>query len=392
MARKRKEDPATGRRLMEGVHPEWSERRETWRYVARYDYTDGSGKRRFRKRVCDTADEAEAWLLERKLELRRGTHSDPSTLTVAAYHDRWFRRKATTWAGSTTLANRQQWERHFAPRLGHLRVRDVTREQCQRVIDDLLAGGLTGQTIRTYMVQVVALFDGAMKDGLRTANPASGLDYPAPTSPVRTVWSPLQMRKFLHTTRDDDLGPLWAFLIATGCRINEALAVQWSDVDLDAGAVLIHRTVSKDATGKLYHRTGTKTSARGRAVPLEPWLIDRLRTLPRHPEAPYVFIQKNGRPWGDHWVREQWKRTVKAAGLPALRLHDLRHGVASALVAAGVDIRTVGDLLGHKTPQVTLGIYAHGNLGQRRKATRTMGDMLGMASPATTEGESAAEN
>jgi len=382
---RRKVDPISRRLLMEGVHPVWVPGRQVWRYRARYAYVDAAGGRRFTGRTFDAAAEAEAWLADRQAELRRGTHADPSTLTVAAYFERWYRRKKAGWGGSRQHSVRWTWDKHLAPRVGALRLRDVTRERCQVAVDALTAEGLKGQTVRLYMVILTSLFRDAVREGIVPTNPAADLDYPKPEPAPRVIWSPLQMRRFLAATADDPHGALWAFLIATGCRIGEALAVQWNDVDLDAGTVLIHRTTTVTAEGKATIRTGTKTRHAGRTVPLEPWMVDRLRAhaATRHADSLLVF-HADGAPQAVLAVRTAWKRRIGELKLPPIRLHDVRHSVATAMVAAGISERIVQEVLGHADIRTTLALYAHVDVRMQRQGTSVMSELLGMASSATT--------
>jgi integrase len=375
MARQR--DPQTGQLMMEGIHAVTSDRTGAVSYRARYTY--GTGKhRQFVSRTFKTHDEAEAWLLQQRLDIRRGRHIDPSTLTVAEYFERWFARMARTWSASRQTTVRTSWERYFREYFGDLRIQRVKRETLQQLVDRLSVSGLSASTVHIYMIGMVTMFDAARQDGILQANPATDLTYPRHHKTPRPVWSTLQMRRFLATTRDDEWVPLWTLLMATGCRIGEALSLHWSDIDFGRGHIWFHRTVSRGVDGVYRIRDGTKTGDRGRTVALQPWAQAQLRDhRSKAGTSPLVF-HRGGQPLSPNTIRYQWHAAVKATGLPPITLHDVRHSVATALIAAGVSERVVQDILGHKSIVTTLGTYAHVDARMQQQALQAVGELLGM--------------
>ena len=367
-------DPQTNQLLPEGVRPMVSDR--TGRVTYRARFTTGSGaRRRFHARTFTDARDAEAWLLSQRLDVARGRHRDTADMTVAEYYERWIARMARSWSGSRVKTVRMVWRRYAADALGGMRLQRVGRAECQFLVDAMARQGLKAATVRLYMVGIVSMLDDAVKDDLIPANPAAALTYPRDDRAVRDVWSPLQLRAFLTRTRDDELGSLWAFLIATGCRIGEALALRWSDIDLDAGTVWIHRTLARDAAGRYVGREGTKTSRTGRTVPLDTWVV---AVLGRRDRTHALVWHQAGEPWSPSTVRDRWARAVKAAGLPPITLHDVRHSVASAMVAAGVHERIVQEVLGHASITTTMNTYSHVGVDTQRQGTQAVTRLLGL--------------
>jgi integrase len=129
-------------------------------------------------------------------------------------------------------------------------------------------------------------------------------------------------------------------LLFTGCRLGEVLTLRWEDVDFERG--LLHLPDSK---------TGAKT------VALAAPALQVLAEAPRLKGNPYVMPgEKVGRPWQD--MQRPWRRIRARAGLPDVRLHDLRHSFASVGAAAGLGLPIIGALLGH-TQAATTHRYAH---------------------------------
>ncbi|NLW36736.1 MAG: site-specific integrase [Syntrophorhabdus aromaticivorans] len=135
--------------------------------------------------------------------------------------------------------------------------------------------------------------------------------------------------------------PMVIMALNTGMRRGEILNLQWKNVDLKHGFILLDRTKNGDR----------------REIPINLTLRAALKGISRRLDVPYVFHDPaTGRPYGD--IGTGFTKACKRAGITDFHFHDLRHTFASHLVMAGVDITTVKELLGHKTLTMTLR-YAH---------------------------------
>jgi len=131
----------------------------------------------------------------------------------------------------------------------------------------------------------------------------------------------------------------------TGMRLGELTAVEWKDIDFKC--TVIHVDNKKEHHTKNYEP---------RTIPMNEQLMAVLRRLPRRLDSPLVFQRKNGEKFAK--MRTSFENAVKRSGIAHVRFHDLRHTFASHLVMAGVDIRTVQELLGHKDIRMTMR-YSH---------------------------------
>jgi len=150
------------------------------------------------------------------------------------------------------------------------------------------------------------------------------------------------------------LASIIAFLLFTGARKREALDARWQDIDWAQAMWRIPRTKS----GKVRH------------VPLSLGALQLLRSLQARADTPWLFANpKTGRPFVSIFC--SWHTTRSAAGLPALRIHDLRHSFASFLVNAGRSLYEVQELLGHADIRTT-SRYAHLSRERLREAVEAV--------------------
>ena len=194
-----------------------------------------------------------------------------------------------------------------------------------------------------------------------------------------SAWTVAEARAFLAATAEDRLAFAYALLLTHGLRRGELCGLQWGDVDLDAGVLQIGRTrivvdgVALDST--------PKTRAGRRQVSIDAALVallrrhkatqaaERLAAGPgAYQEGGWLFADELGRPYYPASLTVWFEAHVKAAGLRRIRLHDCRHTAASLMLADGVPVPVVSEMLGHSSPTITLSIYAHVMPGQAEKA------------------------
>jgi integrase len=185
--------------------------------------------------------------------------------------------------------------------------------------------------------------------------------------------------------------PLHCYLrlaASTGARRSQLLALRWCDVDEEHRALSFSRALVQGPDGPTL--TWTKTHRTYR-VELDRDTYDVLREHRTSCEAraarmlgaglvghAFVFsLRPDGTtPWKPNWVTKRFITARRAAGLPHFRLHDLRHFMATQMLAAGVPIATVSQRLSHARASTTLNVYAHSVPGGDRKAAETLAGIL----------------
>jgi integrase len=179
----------------------------------------------------------------------------------------------------------------------------------------------------------------------------------------------------------------WLVGLALGLRQGEALGLWWDDIDLEAGVLRVRRALQRQRGGGLVF-TQPKTSRSRRTIPLPGPLAEVLRVHKERQEkeqikaAPLwrgsacVFTTPTGTPVDPRNDYREFKKLLTRAGLPSVRLHDLRHTAASLLPAQGVPARVVMEILGHSQIALTMNTYSHVAPEVSREAADRIARML----------------
>lgn len=185
-------------------------------------------------------------------------------------------------------------------------------------------------------------------------------------SPVM-VWTPAQLGAFLDHALPDRLYALYHLIAFRGLRRGEACGVRWVDADLDEGVLAVAKQLVH--VGKEVQEGQPKTEASDAVIALDKGTVtvlrahkarqneDRLAWGEAWQDSGRIFTREDGGELKPDWVSEQFERLVFAAGLPPIRLHDLRHGAATLALAAGTDMKIVSAMLRHSSLSITSDTY-----------------------------------
>jgi integrase len=207
-------------------------------------------------------------------------------------------------------------------------------------------------------------------------NAAALADLPAKATHELVPLDSDQVRAFLASIENDRLGPLFLAAVGTGLRQGELLALRWSDVDLEAGALTVAHTLRRGTRELAEPKTGRSR----RTLALAPSVVaglkrqkrrqaaEQLAAGPRWKSEDFVFtggrrqgryFVPDGRPLDAGHVLRQFQAALAAAGLPRQPFHALRHAYATLLLEQGEELGVVSRILGHSNISTTSDVYAH---------------------------------
>jgi integrase len=239
----------------------------------------------------------------------------------------------------------------------------------------------------------------AVRWGYLSRNVAAGADLPKPMTPEMHVWNPEQLGVFLEHVRGDPLYAAWMLFATTGMRRGEVAGLRWSDVDLDAGRVSPRRP--RVLVDYEVHVSEPKTAKGRRSLALDPATVaalrehrtrqleQRLAVGPRWQDSGLVFTWPDGRPIHPERFTRWFEQHARAAGLPRIRLHDVRHSYATAALSAGVPAKVVSERLGHANIAITMDTYSHVLPGLDAQAADTVARLI--LGPAESSADPAAD-
>lgn len=273
---------------------------------------------------------------------------------LAELLERWFEAASPGWALTTLSHTRSVIDCYLKPHLGYLHVAKLTTADIDDFYGHLLRAG--GREYRPLAPGTVARVHGVLHRALAQAvrwewiwvNPATNASPPrVPPAEIRPP-SPVQVAKLLEAVRVED-PPLFCFLrlaASTGARRGQLLALRWEAVDWAAGALAFTRALVQGPHGPELRPTKTHRTHR---ADLDG---ETLQVLRRHRvraeslaqatgvalrEVGFVFSSEpdGSRPWHPNWVTKRFIARRRAVGLAPFRLHDLRHFMATQMLAAG---------------------------------------------------------
>lgn len=232
------------------------------------------------------------------------------------------------------------------PKFGHLRLNQISRREVQSFHASLPRRGLSPATADHHIKLMRYMLNLAVEWEMMDRNPLHGIKLFSVDNQVENCLDDAQMASLLDVLRTDEnrtVCLIAMFLLSTGCRLNEALQATWDQVN---EATRMWRIPARNAKSK-----------RMRAVPLNASALHVLQQLPTRDSFDHLFInQKTKKPYTT--IMKVWSRLRDKAGVPHLRIHDLRHSFASLLVSDGRTLYDVQQILGHSDPKVTMR-YAH---------------------------------
>ncbi len=344
---------------------------DRWR-VRAYAGREGGKVRWVSRTVTGGKREAQRALAKLVTELESGKVAAGHPISVGELLDRWLDDIGPHRAAWTMHKYREMAERSVKPALGTVRIDKLSPRQLDGFYARLSGRGLSPATLRRQHALLHAALGRAVKWGLIVANPADRATPPGLKRSAVTVPSAVQVRQLIAGA-DQEGDTLLATAIAlgavSGARRGELCALRWSDVDWKLGILRVERSLT--VIRQQVSEGPTKThQVRKLAIDdvLAAFLTARFQQQQAYAEQvgvplcadPYVLSRSadGSEPCLPDGLSHAYERLARRLGLRS-HLHELRHFSATTAIAAGSDVRTVANRLGHADPSVTLRVYAH---------------------------------
>jgi integrase len=358
-----------------------TKRGTSWSAIVDLPPDPATGKRRQKRVTARTRREVEVQAAELIQKSQTG-FVDAGKLTVRDFFEHWLETTAPTLRAVTVRRYRDLARLHIVGVIGNTSLAKLTAADVQRLYADRLKR-LSPTTVRYVHAVLHHALDDAVKWGLLARNVADTVEPPQRARNEMHVWSAEHVGCVLRTAGHDPLEAFWRLAIYTGMRRGELLALKWSDLELDAGALFVQRALSRGETSRLEEGEPKSQSGR-RRIALSPSVVESLR---RHrvrqleyrlsigdayKDRGYVFVNETGGYVHPNTLYRRFRDLIARAGVPTIRFHDLRHTSATLLLAEGVHGKIVQERLGHANIAMTLDLYSHVSADMQRNAADTL--------------------
>jgi integrase len=256
---------------------------------------------------------------------------------------------------------------HVIPVLGQQR---LTALHAQSLEKFFWSRNLSPASTKVLKGVISAALNDAVKWRFLRSNPVALTSTPKLERAEANRISAAVATSIMEAFKGDTFEPLITVALGTGLRQGELLALRWQDIDFEAKKLYVEATMH--TKGRTFQRMEPKTKASRRAVPLATFVLDALKLQQENQKSrkllaskwtpvagleDLVFTGENGKPLlGDH-VTRRFQAKLADAGLGHRRFHELRHGFATLLLAQGVDMRVIMELMGHTAMQTTALVY-----------------------------------
>ncbi len=371
-------------------------RRKDGRWVGVVTIGRVDGKRRVKTVYGKTRSEASRRLVALQARLQIGLPVPNDQITVGAWLDRWLREATPNLAYKTAVSYEQVVTHYLKPEIGTVKLVQLNPARVQRMLRDLASRGVRPPSVK-YALDIlrIAYRAGMLEDLVQRENPASVVRAPSYRRRRAKPFSATEAQAFIAAIRQHRLHALIVLAMTAGLRRGELLGLQWGDVELERRRIHLARQLQRQK-GKGLVPVAVKserseaaimlTALAGRALQAHRVRVkeERLAAGPAWkgsddaatPTA-YVFVNEVGTPLDPDTTYRHFQELLEKAGLPAHRMHDMRHTTATLLHALGTPPVVARDLLRHTDIKTTLGVYTHADEAEQLKAIDGLDALLG---------------
>lgn len=357
---------AGARRRANGEGSIYRTKNGRWRGAA--SWIDASGQRHRKYVTAKTQADVRRRLAQVQAELERGETS--KRMTVGDFLALWVEAERQRVRPSTWRQREQYVRTYLRPHLGHLVISKLAPADVERMTSALVESGLSPRTAAHARVILRKALADALRDGIVYRNAAALARPPRVARAEPRHLDPADVPRLLEVCKTEPLGPLVSLALLTGMRQGELLGLPWTAVDLDTPALTVRQSMARAWDGS-FELAEPKTSRSRRTLHLPAAavgsLLQQKAQQDRERDAVgddwqdidgLVFTDSVGRPLKNWNVSSDFRALLKRHGFKRIPFHGLRHSAATALLASGVPLPVVSDLLGHAGIAITADTYA----------------------------------
>lgn len=335
-------------------------------YTARF--TDKFGKRQ--QKYFKKLYECKKWLADAQYADEHSNLDKPQDMIVDAWFEYWIDVKKRTVRPNTVRNYTERYQHNIKPLIGDKMLTTINSIHCQAIMNKMADNGYKSTTIYQARITLYNMLEYAYQSEVIVKNPCTKMvkyDIGKETTKKSAITIENQI-KFLKIIAGSSYEYQFKFMLQTGLRTGEMIALKWSDVDFDKRLLTIERTTEYRHSTQEW-RTGPPKSKSGyRTIPLTDEAISLLKlqkiknsTFPliHYEWKDTIFLCKKGTPVKNSTYDTALFKYCDKANIPRFSMHILRHTFATRCIEAGMKPKTLQTILGHSNIGITMNLYVH---------------------------------
>jgi integrase len=350
-----------GRELGKGIC-----QRKDGLYTARF--TDREGKRR--QKYFNKLQECRKWIADMQFAAEHSDISAGSDMTVDAWFNYFMENiKKPTVRSRTEKNYLDRYTINIKPHIGNMIISEVKPLHCQNILNNMKEDYRTS-SIETTRVVLHSIFDSAVDNELLLVNPVKKSVKTPEGKPLKEsrVLTIEEQKVFLEGVKGTRFYNQYAFILQTGFRVGEMIALKWSDIDFNSNLIHISKTMHRNEKKDEWILGPAKSSSGIRDIPITQVCREILLAQKEKIKSQkiinkdfedFFFVNEKGRPLTATSYDVDIMKKTKLLDINHFSMHTLRHTYATRCIEAGMRPKTLQMLLGHSNISVTMNLYVH---------------------------------
>ena len=347
-------------------------KRKDGRWEGRYIRDRVNGKAKYGYVFAHSYKEVKIKLTDAKARLALNTSAAPvitSELLICSFSiasDKWVQANNSQWKESSTVKYINILNNHLLPEFGQRNITDIARTDIQAYISKLLTSGgrnnagLAPKTVNSIISVMKNIFEFTAETKQCTLISFNGLNVKQPQKQMRILSQSEQSlltEYLLEESSNTDIGILLS--LYTGLRVGEVCALKWEDISFRDRCIHVNKTMQRiQVNSNADHKTeiiisAPKSECSVRDVPIPDKLLLMLQERQNAPNT-YFLTGKATLYVEPRTMQNRFKSTIKKAGIAPANFHALRHTFATRCIELGFDIKSLSEILGHASVNITL--------------------------------------
>lgn len=300
------------------------------------------------------------------------------TLDFQSLAEEWFRHMEPLVKESTYRKYSNLWKSYIRPQLGHMQIPDISQSILEEYCAALLTSGgskgegLSAKTVSDTMSLIRCVLQFCISKKIMVSCDTRMITVKQCTKKMRVLTVNEQQILCNHINSNpspQNVGVL--FCLFTGIRIGEICALKWEDISFSEKTVHIHQTMQRIQIDETEHKTKIiittpKSTCSIRTIPLPDELVSVLKTV-TGPASGYFLTGSDKRWIEPRTMQYHFKSLLKRCKIDDANYHALRHTFATRCVELGFDVKSLSEILGHASVNITMNRYVHPSMNLKRK-------------------------